>query len=252
VYRALIVIFFLAMSLSTHASSIDSVGVQSAGSVDDYASDNLVITSYVAADGQLRTRFLYRLTDQSEIDGIGISPQNLTGYFSIDVAQTYDLSENEHEIRMGFSLIDQQEAVENIFLGTNSIPTEISWYISTEGLLSGTALNHRLPYNTDEPLNNSLWFSQGLPDELDVEWGPFICIECGFDMSLNLLFMDFNGGNLALNFDDDREAIVLANDLFNGNAPYDYNLNLIAAVPVPAAWLLLVSALPFLVRCKKK
>ena len=95
--------------------------------------------------------------------------------------------------------------------------------------------------------SGDLWFEQGSPNTYFGDSSVFICLECGFDMTLDFLFMDFTGGVLSLDLLDERRGVLVGNDFFDGSEPYGFNLNL-TAVPVPAAWVLFGSAMLLLAR----
>ena len=241
------------MSVPGNAAVIQSAG--GGPGVGNYVSDNLIITSY-SENGQLRTSFMYRLAAPSSFGNSFGYEESLSGFFFIDVAQSYDLTQDEHEIRMGFSAINEQNVAEGIFVGSAydqaEIPDYINWYVATEGLLNTSALNYR-PENGGADPANSLWFEEGTAYGYHSDWSPFLCIECGLDLALNLLHMDFTGGNLSVDLSDERLAIILGLDTYSGNTPYGFDLNLTRApVPVPAAWLLFASAMVVFARRANK
>ena len=240
-YKKFLVIFVVVASMPAHAVT---VGTNNSGfdlGVGFFFNGNLSVTSYY--DGpELRATFSYRLAGVSSFNS-----QVLDGWLNVDVAQSYDLNEDEHEIRVGFSDINPSEVIASAFFTTSNgddLPEYFSWYVSTDGLVNNSAGMHRGEF-PDQTVTGDLWFEQGSPDAVFGDSGVFLCIECGFDMTLDFLFMDFSDGTLALNFLDDRQSVILANDFFDGNEPYGFDLNL-TAVPVPAAWVLLGSAFMFL------
>lgn len=82
---------------------------------------------------------------------------------------------------------------------------------------------------------------------------PFICIECSFFAQLDLVFLDYSGVALDLNFDDSRTTLFTGFDTFDG-PPYGWGLDLVVnQVPLPGGLpLMLTAVVPLLLNRKQR
>lgn len=163
----------------------------------------------------------------------------LLGRVFVDVATSYDLTTDGHEVDVYFDqlvpAVGDQFFLSGIFGGS----TSATMVLDAEGIASGSGFYRREEFPDQlESGNLSFLDFNGDPD------GPFVCLECGIEFTFNLVFLDFSSGTLNFNLDDMRPNLISAVDWFEGNMPYGYNLNIgVQAVPLPAAWVLFGSAL---------
>ena len=200
--------------------------------------DNLVVIPYISSQGEARAEFRYRLDPAVS----AYHDDGLSGWLTLDVAQTLESGDYANYVRMGFTLLDDNDFTVLGFWDIGQPLDGIDLYASGEAMAVGQASYHRGEYPF-EIVTGTLGFRPGPTYSTDTGF-PFVCIECGLDVYLNFLYMDYSTGLLQLDLTDARTALFYGQDYFSGNSPYGWDLNMtVRPIPLPAAWITMLSGL---------
>ena len=191
---------------------------------------------------QVDTGSLYKYYNFSGYEDVNYSTP-VTGTFSVTLANGYSASDNLHKVVVSYQNLSQYPGS----FQTNSQ----TLLVSKEALISGQ-INIGLSGEYGEPPNQPYGNGQFLYGE---QSQPMVCVECGYHLTLNLLYIDirdFGSVLLTTTNQTDSNSQLLS---YSESNPYGAAESLslvINEVPVPSAAWLMLSAISGLAIAKKR